>query len=69
MFFGFGVHKCLGIHLARQEMAVAFDELSSQGFPNYEVAPERATRAVSLSNVRGKVASLPIKLGRHASAR
>ena len=63
VFFGFGVHKCLGIHLARQEIGVAFDELLNR-FPNYDVDPARATRAV-LSNVRG-VASLPIRLGRHA---
>jgi cytochrome P450 len=63
VFFGFGIHKCLGIHLARQEVGVAFDELLNR-FPHYEVAPERATRAI-LSNVRG-VASLPIVLGRHA---
>lgn len=63
VFFGFGIHKCLGIHLARQEIFVAFDELLSR-FPNYRVYPERATRAI-LSNVRG-VATLPITLGRHA---
>ena len=34
-------------------------------FPNYRVAPERATRAV-LSNVRG-VATLPITLGERAA--
>jgi cytochrome P450 len=64
IFFGFGVHKCLGVHLARQEIAVAFDELLTR-FPNYRVAPERATRAV-LSNVRG-VATLPITLGERAA--
>ncbi len=64
VFFGFGVHKCLGIHLARQEIGVAFDELLNR-FPNYRVAPERATRAI-LANVRG-VASLPITLGARAS--
>jgi cytochrome P450 len=61
VFFGFGVHKCLGIHLARQEIGVAFDELLNR-FPHYQVDPARATRAI-LSNVRG-VASLPIVLGR-----
>jgi cytochrome P450 len=63
VFFGFGVHKCLGVHLARQEVGVAFDELLTR-FPNYRVSPDRATRAV-LSNVRG-VASLPATLGTHA---
>lgn len=61
VFFGFGVHKCLGIHLARQEVGVAFDELLNR-FPHYRVDPERATRVI-LSNVRG-VASLPIVLGK-----
>ena len=63
VFFGFGVHKCLGIHLARQEIGVVFDELLTR-FPNYRVDPTRATRAI-LSNVRG-VSSLPIALGSHA---
>lgn len=63
VFFGFGIHKCLGIHLARQEIGVAFDELLNR-FPDYQVDPSRATRAV-LANVRG-VSSLPITLGAHA---
>jgi cytochrome P450 len=63
IFFGFGVHKCLGIHLARQEIAVALDEILT-GFPDYEVDPSRVTRAV-MSNVRG-VGALPITLGKHA---
>ena len=63
IFFGFGVHKCLGIHLARQELNVVFDELSER-FPDYQVYPDRVTRLV-LSNVRG-VATLPMKLGTHA---
>jgi cytochrome P450 len=63
VYFGYGVHKCLGIHLARQEIGIAFDELFNR-FPNYEVDPSRVTRVI-LSNVRG-VATLPIRLGRHA---
>lgn len=63
IFFGYGVHKCLGLHLARQEIGIAFDELFTR-FPNYEVDPSRVTRAV-LSNVRG-VATLPIRPGKHA---
>jgi cytochrome P450 len=63
VYFGYGVHKCLGVHLARQEIAIAFGELLSR-FPDYAVDPSRVTRMV-LSNVRG-VASLPIRLGRHA---
>jgi len=61
--FGFGVHKCLGIHLAQMELAIAFTELFTR-FPNWEVFPDRATR-VALSNVRG-VASLPMRLGARA---
>jgi cytochrome P450 len=63
VYFGYGVHKCLGIHLARQEIGIAFDELFNR-FPNYEVDPSRITRVV-LTNVRG-VATLPIRLGKHA---
>jgi cytochrome P450 len=63
IYFGYGVHKCLGIHLARQELAIAFDELFNR-FPDWEVDPTRITRSI-LSNVRG-VDSLPIRLGRHA---
>ena len=62
IFFGFGVHKCLGIHLARQEIAIAFNELFDR-FPNHQVDPTRVTRSI-LSNVRG-VNSLPITLGAH----
>jgi cytochrome P450 len=63
IYFGFGVHKCLGIHLARQEIAIVFDELLTR-FPDYEVDPSRITRAI-MSNVRG-VGTLPMRLGRHA---
>lgn len=63
IFFGYGVHKCLGIHLARQEIAIAFDELFNR-FPDHRVDPARVTRSI-LSNVRG-VNSLPTQLGRHA---
>jgi cytochrome P450 len=62
-YFGYGVHKCLGIHLARQEIAITFDELFNR-FPDWQVDPDRVTRLI-LSNVRG-VATLPIRLGAHA---
>jgi len=62
-YFGYGVHKCLGIHLARQEIAITLDELFNR-FPDWQVDPDRVTRLV-LSNVRG-VATLPISLGAHA---
>ena len=61
--FGYGVHKCLGIHLAQQEIAIAFEELFTR-FPDWQVFPDRATRIV-MSNVRG-VSSLPLVLGKHA---
>jgi cytochrome P450 len=56
IYFGYGIHRCLGIHLARLEIRVAFEELLSR-YPDFQVFPERATRKV-LSNVRG-AASLP----------
>jgi cytochrome P450 len=62
-YFGYGVHKCLGIHLARQEIAITLDELFNR-FPDWQVDPDRVTRLI-LSNVRG-VATLPIRLGAHA---
>jgi cytochrome P450 len=61
--FGHGVHKCLGIHLARREINIFFEELFAR-FPDWEVFPERTQRSV-LSNVRG-VSVLPISFGRHA---
>jgi len=60
LYFGNGVHKCLGIHLARLELSVVFEEIFRR-FPDFEVDPVRATRTV-LSNVRG-VATLPARLG------
>lgn len=63
IFFGLGAHKCLGMHLARQEIAIAFQEIFAR-FPNFEVDPDRATRQI-MSNVRG-VSSLPIRLGQPA---
>jgi cytochrome P450 len=60
VYFGFGIHRCLGIHLARLEIRVAYEELLKR-YPNFEVDPSRATRSV-LSNVRG-VNSLPARLG------
>jgi cytochrome P450 len=63
IYFGYGVHKCLGIHLARRELTIAFEELMAR-FPDHSVDPSRAKRPI-LSNVRG-VSSLPARLGAHA---
>ncbi|MCK9902066.1 cytochrome P450 [Frankia sp. Cpl3] len=58
LFFGFGIHRCLGAHLARMEMRVAFDEILSR-FPDFDVDESRAHRHV-VSNVRG-VSTLPFR--------
>ncbi len=57
IYFGFGVHRCIGAHLARLELRVAFEELVTR-FPDFAVDQSRAVRHVS-SNVRG-VAHLPL---------
>jgi cytochrome P450 len=59
IYFGNGIHRCLGVHLARLELRIAFEELFKR-FPNFEVDAARATRSV-LSNVRG-VNTLPARL-------
>ncbi|WP_375397338.1 cytochrome P450 [uncultured Sphingomonas sp.] len=61
--FGAGIHKCLGIHLARTEIRVVLEELLSR-FPKYEIDLSSVTRAAS-SNLRG-VRSLTISPGGHA---
>jgi cytochrome P450 len=63
IYFGYGIHRCLGIHLARLEIRVAFEELLAR-YPDFHVYPDRATRKV-LSNVRG-VDTLPCRPGAHA---
>lgn len=63
IFFGWGIHRCLGIHLARLEIKIAFEELFRR-YPNFEVDNARATRSI-LSNVRG-VNTLPARLGKAA---
>jgi cytochrome P450 len=63
IYFGYGIHRCLGIHLARLEIRVAFEELLSR-FPGFEVFPERGGRKV-LSNVRG-MDTLPCRPGGHS---
>jgi cytochrome P450 len=63
IYFGFGIHKCLGIHLARLEMKIALEELFKR-YPDYEIDPSRANR-LAYSNLRG-VANLPMRPGRHS---
>jgi cytochrome P450 len=57
VFFGYGIHRCIGAHLARLEIRIACEELISR-FPDFAVDDARAVRKVS-SNVRG-VANLPL---------
>jgi cytochrome P450 len=55
--FGWGIHLCLGAHLARMQARVALQELLER-FPEYEVDEGRLARAHS-SNVRG-YSSVPV---------
>jgi cytochrome P450 len=57
LFFGFGIHRCLGAHLARLEIRLALEEILAR-FPAFAVDESRAERQVS-TNVRG-VAHLPL---------
>ena len=54
--FGFGMHVCLGAHLARLEGRLAFEELLAR-YPDFHVDGSRCVRHV-LTNVRG-VSKLP----------
>ena len=58
--FGFGIHVCLGVHLARLEIHVAFEELLAR-FPDFDVDGSRAVRHVQ-TNVRG-LSNLPMVFG------
>ncbi len=57
MSFGYGIHVCLGAHLARLEMRIAFEELLAR-YPDFHIDGSRAVRHV-LSNVRG-LSGLPL---------
>lgn len=59
IYFGFGVHKCLGMHLAKLEISIAFEELFAR-YPNFHVDVDRAHYPI-LSNVRGP-STLPATL-------
>jgi cytochrome P450 len=59
IYFGFGPHKCLGMHLATLEISVAFQELLTL-YPHFEVDLAKAEYAV-MTNVRGPMA-LPGRL-------
>jgi cytochrome P450 len=63
VYFGFGVHKCLGMHLATLEIGIALEELLTR-YPDFEVDPEKAEYPI-LANVRGPD-TLPGRLGRRA---
>ena len=51
MSFGYGLHFCLGAHLARLEARVALEEVLKR-FPDWEVDHEHAVQART-STVRG----------------
>ncbi|MGE0880966.1 MAG: cytochrome P450 [Acidimicrobiia bacterium] len=57
--FGLGVHRCLGIHLARREIAVALRELHEM-MPDYTLDPEHPAQ-IGSGGVRGLL-TLPLRL-------
>jgi cytochrome P450 len=61
--FGYGIHKCLGVHLARLELSITI-EVVLKLFPDYEISVSDVTRSAE-ANVRG-VNNLPMRLGGRA---
>ncbi len=59
--FGSGIHKCLGMHLARLELRVAIEEVF-RAFDHFHVAPGEQVKYVQ-SQVWGAV-SVPISFTR-----
>lgn len=58
--FGGGAHRCVGSHLARLELRIAFEELHRR-IPDYRLDPDRPP-VRHLSQVKG-VVSLPLIIG------
>jgi cytochrome P450 len=58
--FGAGNHRCVGSHLARLELRIAFEELHRR-IPDYRLDPDNPP-VRHLSQVKG-VLSLPLVLG------
>ena len=56
--FGFGAHTCLGVHLARIEMAIFFEELLPR-IASLELAGEPRR---TVTNFVGGPKSLPVRI-------
>ena len=57
--FGFGIHVCLGAHLARLEARVFFEELARR-WPNFRVDGD-GLRRVHMENVYG-FSNVPVRV-------